>query len=92
MANDDCAGVFARLSEYLDRELPDLSCEEIERHISDCAPCVLFLESLRKSIDLTRGFSSEEPLSPLPDDVKHKLRSLFDSRKIDRLSPTEPRS
>jgi len=81
MANDDCAGVFARLSEYLDRELPDLSCEEIERHISDCAPCVQFLESLRKSIDLTRGFSAEEQPSPMPDDVRERLRGLFETAR-----------
>ena len=85
MAKDDCAGVFARLSDYLDRDLSDMSCEEIERHISDCAPCVQFLGSLRKSIELTRGFVSEEDPSPMPDDVKQKLRSLYDAHG------TEPR-
>jgi anti-sigma factor RsiW len=89
MAKGDCDGVFARLSEYLDRELSDMSCEEIERHISDCAPCVQFLDSLRKSIDLTRGFSSVEQPSPMPDEVKQKLRSLFDARRAE--PPTEPR-
>jgi anti-sigma factor (TIGR02949 family) len=77
MDKDDCADVFARLSEYLDQELPDMSCEAIEQHIAGCAPCVEFVESLRKSIQMTRGFSAEEQPSPLPDELKEQLRSLF---------------
>jgi len=88
VSKDDCFGVFARLSEYLDGELPDMSCEDIERHIADCAPCVQFVESLRKSIDLTRGFSAEEQPAPMPEDVKQKLRSLFDANSTDRRRPT----
>lgn len=81
MGNDECAGVFARLSEYLDRELPDVSCEEIERHIQDCPPCVQFLDSLRESIVLTRGFSAEEQPSPMPEDIKQKMRLLFETAR-----------
>jgi hypothetical protein len=81
MAKDDCAGVFTRLSEYLDRELSDMSCGEIERHISDCAPCIKFVESLRKSIDLTRNFADEAEPSPLPDDLKQKLQLLFEAAR-----------
>ncbi len=81
MNKQDCTGVFARLSEYLDRELPETSCEEIERHMAGCAPCIEFLESLKKSIELTRRFQAEERPSPLPDDVKEKLRSLFETAR-----------
>jgi anti-sigma factor RsiW len=81
VSKDDCESVFARLSEYLDRELPDVSCKEIERHIADCAPCVQFVESLRKSIDLTRGFAADDQQPPMPDEVKEKLRSLFETAR-----------
>jgi anti-sigma factor (TIGR02949 family) len=79
MTSEDCSDVFARLSEYLDRELPDASCEEIERHIAGCAPCIQFVESLRKSIRLTHGIEAVEGLAPLPQELKEKLRRAFDT-------------
>ncbi len=74
----DCTDVFARLSEYLDRELPGATCEEIEKHIAACAPCVQFVESLKKSIHLTHGLTPEDPLPPIPEELKQKLRRAFD--------------
>ena len=74
----DCTDVFARLSEYLDRELPGATCEEMEKHIAACAPCVQFVESLKKSIHLTHGLTPEDPLPPIPEELKQKLRRAFD--------------
>jgi anti-sigma factor RsiW len=79
MTPEDCTEVFARLSEYLDGDLANASCEEIERHIAGCAPCVQFVQSLRKSIQLTRGFDAGIEPGPLPDDVKENLRKAFEA-------------
>ena len=79
MSMQDCTDVFARLSEYLDRELPGATCEEIEKHIAACAPCVQFVESLKKSIHLTRGLTPEGPLPPMPEESKQKLRHAFEA-------------
>jgi RNA polymerase sigma-70 factor (ECF subfamily) len=46
-----CKEMFADLSNYLDDELDDSLCEELEKHIQDCQPCVAFLASLEKSIE-----------------------------------------
>ena len=78
MNKRDCTDVFARLSEYLDRELPSASCEEIERHIAACGPCVQFVESLKKSIHLTHGLTPD-PLPPIPEELKQKLRLAFEA-------------
>ena len=48
MTENDCHNVFAMLSEYLDRELPEGTCDELDRHIRDCAPCVEFVEAAQK--------------------------------------------
>lgn len=45
-----CRKMFAGLSDYLDGELDDFSCEEIETHLSGCSPCKKFLESLEAAI------------------------------------------
>ncbi|MFZ0859472.1 MAG: sigma-70 family RNA polymerase sigma factor [Candidatus Sulfotelmatobacter sp.] len=46
-----CRKMFAGLSDYLDGELDDFSCKEIEAHLNDCEPCKKFLRSLEATIE-----------------------------------------
>jgi RNA polymerase sigma-70 factor (ECF subfamily) len=46
--------MFQRLSEYIDGELDPELCERFDRHMGDCAPCVAFVESLRRTVALLR--------------------------------------
>jgi anti-sigma factor RsiW len=46
--------MFAELSNYLDDELDDSLCEELEKHMDGCEPCKAFLASLEKSIEQCR--------------------------------------
>jgi len=73
----DCNTIFALLSEYIDAELPPATCEEISRHIAGCAPCVEFVESLKKSIELCRESSFEERPAPLPEEARAHLREAW---------------
>ena len=78
MKNDrDCEAVFARLSEYLDRELPAATCEELESHIQDCAPCVEFVDSLKKSVGLYRTYQPAADPPMLSPQVKQSLREAY---------------
>jgi anti-sigma factor RsiW len=70
----DCRALFARLSEYLDGELPGPLCEEIRAHLEDCPACEQFCETLRRAVALCR----ELPAVPLPDDLRLELRVLLD--------------
>jgi RNA polymerase sigma-70 factor (ECF subfamily) len=45
-----CRKMFAGLSDYLDGELDEFSCKEIETHLDGCGPCKEFLRSLERSI------------------------------------------
>ncbi len=45
-----CKQLFAELSDYLDDELDDSLCEELERHMDGCEPCQAFLASLEHTI------------------------------------------
>jgi RNA polymerase sigma-70 factor, ECF subfamily len=49
-----CKEMFAELSNYLDEELDDSLCEELEKHMDGCEPCKAFLASLEKSIQQCR--------------------------------------
>ena len=56
-----CKEMFAELSNYLDDELDDSLCEELEKHMNGCEPCKAFLSTLEKSIQLCRVAPNEPP-------------------------------
>ncbi len=74
-----CRQIFALLSEYLDAELPPDLCEKLSGHIEGCAPCVEFVESLRKSVDLCREFKPDALPAPLAAEARANLRRAYDA-------------
>jgi RNA polymerase sigma-70 factor, ECF subfamily len=58
-----CKAMFAELSNYLDEELDDSLCEELERHLDGCEPCKAFLSSLAATIEQCRTAPTECPSS-----------------------------
>lgn len=56
-----CKQIFAELSDYLDEELDDALCEELEKHMDGCQPCQAFISSLEKSIEQCRTAPNEPP-------------------------------
>jgi anti-sigma factor RsiW len=65
------------LSEYLDLELPPDACEHIEQHLTGCTPCVDFVESLRKTIDLCRSYEPETVPDPLSAEARGQLETAW---------------
>jgi len=65
-----CKAMFAELSNYLDEQLDDSLCEELENHLEGCDPCQAFLAGLEATIRECRRMPS-----PVPDRAKAvKLR------------------
>jgi len=77
MNPSDCKAIFALLSDYLDRELPDELCRDIDRHIADCPPCVSFVESLRKTIELCRSAKELDAPPPLAESARRELFAAY---------------
>jgi RNA polymerase sigma-70 factor, ECF subfamily len=69
-----CKEMFAELSDYLDDELDESLCEELEKHMDGCEPCQAFLSSLEKSIAQCRMAPDE---SPDPSVAARLRRELF---------------
>ncbi len=69
----NCGEMFAELSSYLDRELPEDSCRQIEEHLAGCEPCIEFVRSLRQTIDLCHEHTPEEIPPPLSPEAREKL-------------------
>lgn len=49
-----CKKLFAELSNYLDQQLDDSLCDQIEQHMHGCSPCQVFLASLERTIEQCR--------------------------------------
>ena len=58
-----CKAMFAELSNYLDEQMDDWLCEELERHLGGCEPCKVFLSSLEATIEHCRLAPTESPTS-----------------------------
>ena len=84
MTDGDCGKIFARLSEYVDRELDARDCVELERHLSGCPPCIEFVESLRQSIRLCGQYGEcEAPPAPGAEAMA-ALRQAFEKMTAER--------
>jgi len=57
----NCKQMFAELSDYLDEELDDSLCAELEKHMDGCEPCKAFLASLEGTIRTCRTAPDEPP-------------------------------
>ncbi len=73
----ECLAVFAKLSEYLDGELPQGDCSHLEEHLADCPPCIDFLRSLKRSINATHEFHVTETPSPVPVEMEKRLTAAW---------------
>jgi len=72
-----CKELFAELSSYLDDELDDSLCEELEKHLDGCEPCKAFLTSLEKSIEQCRTAPNESPDQQVAAALRKKLLSEY---------------
>jgi RNA polymerase sigma-70 factor, ECF subfamily len=72
-----CKEMFAELSNYLDDELDDSLCEELEKHMEGCEPCKAFLSSLEKSIQQCRMAPNESPDPRIAARLRRELLAEF---------------
>ena len=83
--------MFAELSNYLDEQLDDSLCEELEQHLNGCEPCKAFLVTLAATIEQCRSFPAECPASKnalrLRKQLHAKLRIGPRSRKTKVIGP-----
>jgi hypothetical protein len=75
--SEHCKEIFSLLSQYLDLELPSDACQEIETHLHDCAPCIEFAASLRKTVELCRRYQPDEPPQPIGDEARSQLLDAY---------------
>jgi RNA polymerase sigma-70 factor (ECF subfamily) len=74
-----CKAMFAELSDYLDEQLDDSLCEELEKHLDGCGPCKVFLASLEATIQECRVSAAEVPDRKKAGELRRKLLTDYDN-------------
>ena len=76
-SSEKCKEVFALLSDYLNLDLPPEACASIEEHLAGCPPCIEFVESLRKTVELCRQYLPAEMPEALTRQAREELLQAY---------------
>lgn len=70
MEHGNCRHILHSLSGYLDGDLEDELCAEIERHLNGCENCQIVVDSLKKTIYLYHVTAGQEQV---PNGLRDRL-------------------
>jgi len=73
----NCKQMFAELSDYLDEELDDSLCVELEKHMQGCEPCKAFLATLEETIRTCRTVPNDRPDERTAVNVRREVLSKY---------------
>ena len=72
-----CKEIVDLLGEYLEGELDPETAKALETHLSDCRPCVSFVNTYRGTISASRKLLEEE----IPPELMERLRQFLNQRR-----------
>jgi len=70
MAHENCKHLLGSLSDYVDGDLGEEICAEIERHLSGCENCRVVVDSLKKTVYLYHATAGD---AQIPEGVRNRL-------------------
>jgi RNA polymerase sigma-70 factor, ECF subfamily len=73
----NCKAMFAELSDYLDEQLDDSLCAELEKHMGGCEPCQAFLSTLESTISSLRNSATSSPDPKLARKLREDIVSSY---------------
>jgi anti-sigma factor (TIGR02949 family) len=73
MTNKTCRNLLSQLSDYIDGELEEMLCAEIEQHMAGCPDCQAVVNTLEKTVRLYRTAGRAE----VPQDVQTRLYKVL---------------
>ena len=68
-----CQDFLQDLSLYIDHEASASLCEEIERHLAECADCEVVVDTLQRTISLYHALPQPE----MPEHLRQRLYHTF---------------
>ncbi|MGA7659559.1 MAG: sigma-70 family RNA polymerase sigma factor, partial [Candidatus Sulfotelmatobacter sp.] len=82
-----CKAMFAELSNYLDEQLDDSLCEELERHLNGCEPCKAFLSTLKATVEQCRRSPTESPDREKAAELRRKVLADYERLVAKNVNP-----
>jgi len=77
--NTTCKDLLGNLSDYIDGELSDDLCQELQRHMAGCENCRVVFDTMTKTVYLYQTNAQE---TEVPADVRGRL---FEKLHLDDL-------
>ena len=76
MTHKDCSEVIHQIFVFIDNELDDASCGEIQQHLDECGPCLAKYNLERTVKALVARSCSEKAPAALRDKVLMRIREV----------------
>jgi RNA polymerase sigma-70 factor, ECF subfamily len=73
----NCKAMFAELSDFLDEQLDDSMCAELEKHMAGCEPCKAFLSSLESTVKVLRQSRKDTPDRQRARQMRNELMAQY---------------
>ena len=74
-SDKNCHHLLSSLSDYVDGDLSDALCQEIDRHMADCEDCQIVINTLQKTVYL---YHKTAETQDIPSDVRARLFKRLD--------------
>ena len=75
-----CQEYISDLNSYLDGELPDELCEQIEEHLGQCRNCRIVVDTMRQTVSLCRDGRVEALPAALEDKLNYVLKARWQKK------------
>lgn len=75
--HSSCQELLGQLSDYIDGELEEALCAELEAHLAGCPNCRVMVDTVRKTITLY----SRQATTELPSEVEVRLFRVLNLAK-----------
>ena len=75
----NCRHLLDSLSDYIDGQLGDELCQELDKHLVGCENCKIVVDTLRKTVYLYQVNNSE---SEIPSEVRQRLYQKLDMNEF----------
>ncbi len=75
MEHETCHHLLDSLSSYVDHDLSQELCAEIDRHLTGCENCRIVINTLRKTVEL---YHQTIPDPKVPADIRQRLYACLE--------------
>lgn len=71
-----CSKYIQDIADYIDGEIDETLCADIEKHLQECNNCRIMVDTLKQTVVLCRDGKKEK----LPVEIEAKLNDVLKSR------------